>query len=523
MLQALQYNLQQTWTAPASPRGRPSSSSVPQSPRSRAGGPDGSGGITPRGRRGADPATDAASASTSPVDKAAQHAVKAAEYYLLAAAAAAAASPSAPGNGNGSPCEAPHPSDAGADQQRDPSPAAMWLAASEVLLPEAADHHSYMVRSAAIGVLGSVPDTVLLQLPPRVQQRIVDVLTAAAAREAVAAVRSAACRAVGVLCTLDSTPRTPSRLEPFIAAMAAAARDAAVSVRITASWAAANLCDNCRLFSAAAPDRQLLGLAPLAEASVSAAQDVDKVRANGIRAVGNLLAFVADARQFDALPAAFAGRPPASAAASQAFESWLPSALQSVQSCLTTGSMKVQWNACCAVSGLFKNATLLQHSQVQARLTTYLTMLVLLVRDSGNYKIRTHAASALGCLSDRSAFSTAFADALLVSTSALEALDGGGVGGGVSSSGGVGERPRRINAAAVGGDTDLEGADDGKFPNFRFVAGLCQQLRATVLHLLALAAPEDAPAVRELLTRRLDFLTQVGFSACLARLADACR
>lgn len=122
-------------------------------------------------------------------------------------------------------------------------------------------------------------------------------------------------------------------------------------------------------------------------------------------------------------------------------------------------------------------------------------MLAVLVRDSGNYKIKTHAAAALASPRTRAAYGGVFADSLLVLLGALEALQQGGCGsaGSVDAAGAAGGSTG--SAAAAGAKAGAAGAAGGRrvaadgdaedecdFPNFRWAVWR-----------LAMHAPFEAP------------------------------
>ncbi len=462
-----------------------------------------------------------------------------------------------------------------------------------------------------------MPAAAFAALPPALQHQLLQLLAAAAAADAVAAVRAAACKALGAAAALPAALDDPGLGAAVSSALQACTRDTVLSVRMAAAWAVANLCDAYRARmaaawvvlqgaahgageveaeanrsashakastsgvawspagkgarkgcttgpqggkdgpaangggAAAAGERSGTGaalqphhyqqLAALCTAAVAATQDTDKVRANGIRAVGNLLACLTPALAPNlaststtstatrirtnaaahwgspgpaagrgAGPSTGKGPPPGTepaatehpaAATTIDLDAWLDSALGCLQSCLTTGNMKVQWNACYAVTGLLRNAQLRANPRVEARVGPLLLLLVMLVRESANFKIRTHAAAALAALPCRTAYGDVLPDALLVVAAALEGLEGGSrAGPGTAPSGAP---PGAKRDAQGGGDEDGEGGD-GRFPNFRYAAGLSAQLKSTLVHLLALAEAGDARRVREALVRRLD-------------------
>jgi hypothetical protein len=98
------------------------------------------------------------------------------------------------------------------------------------------------------------------------------------------------------------------------------------------------------------------------------------VRVNGVRALGCLLA----------LP------PGGGCGGSWSGAQWLAwraAALQSLQSCLATGNVKVQWNACVAAAALLRSSRP-PPAQLAPGVGTLLVMLVMLLRDSQHYKVR---------------------------------------------------------------------------------------------------------------------------------------
>jgi len=109
----------------------------------------------------------------------------------------------------------------------------------------------------------------------------------------------------------------------------------------------------------------------------------------------------------------------------------------------------VVWNAAYAAGGLLQNDVLLQQPSVAAGIPALLLLLVVLVRDSSNYKIKVHAAAALGAVKDRAVYGELFADALLVLAGMLESLDSSS-----SSSNGASCSGWYASAAAAAGDKD---------------------------------------------------------------------
>lgn len=242
----------------------------------------------------------------------------------------------------------------------------MWHEASDLLLGAAVKHQSYLVRSAGLSAFCELRSAQWLSLGPDVQQQLLSALNTAVQQDSIATARCAGWKALGHIVLLpmpgvlqdDQQTSAVSLLAPVVDL---ATTDAAVTVRVTAAWAVANACEALR-----GQVVQLRGQLPatdtspvvlrLASAVLSLSRDVNKVRANGARGLGHMLA----AWQVSW----FSNTPASSNGSSSSSSTWLSDALASLQSCLTTGNMKVQWNACYAVAAMFENASLLQQPEV---------------------------------------------------------------------------------------------------------------------------------------------------------------
>lgn len=178
-----------------------------------------------------------------------------------------------------------------------------------------------------------------------------------------------------------------------------------------------------------------------------------------------------------------------------------------------------------------------------AAVPSLLLVLVVLVRDSSNFKIKTHAAAALSALGSRDAFGDVFADAMLVLLGALEALNSGGCGSSaataannlaavaapgqqqsrgttVASAASTAAGAGAVRADAAGAESGFE--DDGSFPNFRYIPSLTEQLELSLLHMLALLQASDAARLKVHLNRsRPLLLSTIQKHAVLAAAAAA--
>jgi hypothetical protein len=488
------------------------------------------------------------SGSTSPEVKAGQHAVRLLGDWLAAAAAAAVSA-----------ADQAHQLQL-IDQQWAvlQALAVQWSTVLQLLLSQAVWHHpSPVIRAAAAAVCGGIPANVWPLLPPALRQQLLAAVAATAAGSDVTAVRAAACKLLGSCAALPGAlAQQQQQHEPVVAqveqqrqqaadvpqqqqqqqllqALAQCVCDGAVSVRLSAAWALANVCDGLKSQvqvqavlpvqhnSTAVPSTtsstlqgpqqqqeeqqwgavvgDVLGpgmLHVLCDAAVAAARDTEKVRAHGVRAVGALLAAWQPSWGLDSssssssssgvgVQSAGTGAPGEPAAAGPAapegtgtagsdaqwswVQAWFKASFGVLQSCLAARSMKVVWNAACAAAAGLQSDAVMLHPVAADSTPGLLRMLVLLVRDSGNYKIKTHAAAALAAPQHRTAYGEVFADALMVVLSGLQTLQGSSSSTQqVPAAGMQGDMQQSTAAAAAaveGGDS-LE--DEGAFPNYRY-------------------------------------------------------
>ncbi|KVH95244.1 Armadillo-like helical, partial [Cynara cardunculus var. scolymus] len=122
----------------------------------------------------------------------------------------------------------------------------------------------------------------------------------AAFDDEVPSVRSAACRAIGVIACFPQVFKSVEILCKFINAAEVNSHHSLVSVRIAASWALANLCDSLRhfvdRFTSTGSSGDLMDcsrmVSLLIDCSLRLTRDGDKIKANAVRALGNLSRFV---------------------------------------------------------------------------------------------------------------------------------------------------------------------------------------------------------------------------------------
>ncbi|XP_020114752.1 HEAT repeat-containing protein 6 isoform X1 [Ananas comosus] len=349
-----------------------------------------------------------------------------------------------------------------------------WNEAIKMLLPRASSHTSPMVRAAAITCFAGMTSAVFFSLTEDKQEFILSTSVTAALNDTVPSVRSAACRAIGVIASFPQIMSKSRVLNDIIHAAEFNTHDPVVSVRITASWALANICDSLRynfteLRKESYADELTESIIPLlAESALRLTKDGDKIKSNAVRALGNLSRFI----KFDD-HSSVTHLPSGSVSASHGDSHWLERMVQAFVSCVTTGNVKVQWNVCHALSNLFMNEALKLHEVSWA--PAVFSILLLLLRDSTNYKIRIHAAVALAVPASRLDYGSSFSDILQGLINVLESLNSN-----YSSS------PS----------------------SFKYKGNLEKQLMFSTLHVLGFISSTDDQALKDFLVKKASFLEE---------------
>ncbi|KAL8459743.1 hypothetical protein ACS0TY_037015 [Phlomoides rotata] len=373
-----------------------------------------------------------------------------------------------------------------------------WLEATIKHMPIIINHSSSMVRAASVTCFAGMTSSVFFSLPKDKQEYIISSSINAALNDEVPSVRSAACRAIGVIACFPQIYHSSTEvLEKFIHAAEHNSRDSLVSVRITASWALANICDSLSHFL----DELHAGrcsieyrkssefISLLVDSGLRLARDNDKVKANAVRGLGNLsrsiqitigLPVRGDAVDCMHSKIEYCGAQGPkdhmeerlhSLEASSGSSDWLEQMVQAFLSCVTTGNVKVQWNVCHALSNLFLNKTLKLRDMDWA--CSVFSILLLLLRDSSNFKIRIQAAAALAVPETINDYGKSYYDVV-----------------------------RSVQHVVENFKTD----QILKPSNFKYWISLEKQLTSTMLHLLGLASTSDQRTIQDFLIKKASFL-----------------
>ncbi|KAI4367992.1 hypothetical protein MLD38_016610 [Melastoma candidum] len=387
-----------------------------------------------------------------------------------------------------------------------------WCEAIEKYLPVALQHPSAVVRSSAITCFAGITSEVFCFLPMPKQKFVLSSIINAALEDRVPSVRSAACRAIGVTTCFPKISQSAEILHNFIHAVLMNTNHSLVAVRVTASWALANICNVLNHYVEAALPRDCdisgknVRLLALFECALRLTNDVDKVKANAVRALGNLSRYViCSPLRCDggvvlhpsSLRSSSGGDisdndlqnnekiNPGSAAFAEG-SLLMGRMVQAILSCVTTGNVKVQWNVCYAVSNLFRNGTLNLKDENWA--PPIFSILLLLLRDSSNFKIKIQAAAALAVPASVGGYGSSFSDV-------VQGLEH------------VLENPSSTQISAPS--------------SFSYRAALEKQLTFTMLHVLSLASGADIHSLQDFLVKKSSFLEDWLKGLC-SSLMDSC-
>lgn len=382
-----------------------------------------------------------------------------------------------------------------------------WCEAIEKHMPIILQHTSAMVRAASVTCFAGITSSVFFSLPKEKQNFILTHSINSALNDEVPSVRSSACRAIGVIACFPQISQSAEIIDKFIHAVEINTRNPLVSVRITASWALANICDSLRhcicpfTFKTFLIDSkgssQLIPL--LIKCALRLTKDNDKIKANAVRALGNLSRFVQLPSQSSAHDEPVDGRglsvtsncaeklcarhelkdshgghlaPNSFHSLSLEDSRCLERMVQAFLSCVTTGNVKVQWNVCHALSNLFLNESLKLQDMDWA--SSVFSILLLLLRDSSNFKIRIQAAAALAVPATILDYGRSFSDVVQGVEHILENLS----------------------------------SDHISTPSsFKYRVALEKQLTSTMLHVLGLASRSDQP-IKDFLVKKVLFLEE---------------
>ncbi|GFS93751.1 HEAT repeat-containing protein 6 [Nephila pilipes] len=240
-----------------------------------------------------------------------------------------------------------------------------------------------ILRPVCCDCLSTLPSKDFEALPPKLQISYITILLGLAS-DSSPNVRGAAIRCLGLFCLFPSLTQDSAFLDDVSVILVKSVEDSNVNVRFKASWSLGNLSDalfinkDQFLFSKEIPSKFFYSIGM---ACVQFSKDCDRVKANAVRALGNLLNYI---------PVEFINL--------KMMQDFIKESCEVLTSALSSNFMKVCWNSCYALGNMFRNTYLIEHSALNLQ-EVYSCLLKVL--KSSNFKVRISAAQALTTLTCR--------------------------------------------------------------------------------------------------------------------------
>ncbi|OIW03035.1 hypothetical protein TanjilG_20963 [Lupinus angustifolius] len=324
-----------------------------------------------------------------------------------------------------------------------------WCEVIEKHMPLILCHSSAMVRAASVTCFAGMTSAVFISFTKEKQNFILSSL-----------IHPSITKNLNNLCSAEV-------LDRFIHAVEINSRDALISVRITASWALANICDAiCHYVSilplghmGSSPNPKLL--ASLTDCALHLTKDGDKVKSNAVRALGYI------ARIFECSKSRFED---ISVNCQGGGTEVHPSAENLMLKLMDIGSLWQRLKAV-MISSFYAFAVMnIVDMMVQAvRAPVVFGILLQLLRDSSNFKIRIQAAAALAVPASVHDYGASFSGIVRCVEDILENI----------------------------GQDQISGPS-----NFKYMVSLQKQLTLTMLHVLRFTSSTNDDQLKDFLVKK---------------------
>ncbi|CAB4383085.1 unnamed protein product [Rhizophagus irregularis] len=208
-------------------------------------------------------------------------------------------------------------------------------------------------------------------------------------------VRAAACRGLGVYILFPILQQDTFASDMALSVIQQMA-DPNILVRVRSSWALGNLCDTMVLLSNPANNQGMSNTnteflikvmwTRIVKAALSASNDNEKVRPNGVRALGSII---------HVSPTNFLEREE---------RSLIKDVVLSLIKNFESGTLKVRWNACYAAANMLRNPNFPIGSKSNSWSVQLYEALIRVVQTSKNFKVRINACLALSTPTTRAKY-----------------------------------------------------------------------------------------------------------------------
>lgn len=305
-------------------------------------------------------------------------------------------------------------------------------------------------------------------------------------KDTAASVRASGCRTLGVFVTFPCLRDDVQNMEHTVTDLHTLLNDEVLNVRIRACWALANMCDSIR--HAKWCNEQTPHAEPIiVNASLlvlNSCCESDKVRANSVRALGNVASFawkhILNRRlRYDEKAFKYSKATDINDPLSMSLEQGL---CKELLSSLASSNVKVRWNACYAFGHFINNDRITISTEPVVQYVFVLSNSLPLIRalchaltTDKNFKVRIQASWALSFLKP----SHGITCQVTAWNCVLQAV------------------------TASTGDTD--------FKEYKYVKTLMHQLRLTIIHLLDLSqfAVDVTEQIKGIMSQQADTIAQV--------------
>ncbi|KAG0006063.1 HEAT repeat-containing protein 6 [Modicella reniformis] len=275
----------------------------------------------------------------------------------------------------------------------DPLTATWWKDVLERHVLKAFAEENSSIKALGCDCISNLPASVFNCLPSRLEMLIMSLVLGTALDDH-ASTRAAACRAIGVFILFPSLREDSTHMSDMATTVLDLCHDPNMNVRVRASWAVGNLCDALVLLKTSGGQGHVLDeiltltfWTKIMKSALSICQDHEKLKSNGIRAIGGLLRVT-----FEGI-------------LERERHSLVKDAVYALIKHMEQGSLKGRWNACYAMQNVLLNpdfpigstagTSYALDSDMVSWTNDVYGALLQAVQQSKNFKVRINACAAL--------------------------------------------------------------------------------------------------------------------------------
>ncbi|KAG0197753.1 HEAT repeat-containing protein 6 [Mortierella sp. GBA30] len=273
-----------------------------------------------------------------------------------------------------------------------PLPSEWWNDILERHVLKAFAEENPSTKALGCDIISNIIPDAFNTLPDRLKMLIMSLVLGTALDEN-ATVRAAACHAIGVFILFPSIREDSTHAVDMASTVLDMCRDPNLTVRVRASWAVGNLCDSMVLLKTSGQDDTLQEILTLPlwtkimRTALMISQDHEKIKSNGIRAIGGLLRVT-----FEGIM-------------ERERHSLVKEAVYALIKHMEHGSLKGRWNACYAMQNVLLNVdfpigstqgtSYAMVSDTVSWTNDVYNALLQAIQQSKNFKVRINACAAL--------------------------------------------------------------------------------------------------------------------------------